>query len=83
MRSSARVLAAALVLALPHAFAGSPASGEAAVYEVHPIGWVRRAKGRTTTVLEDQYRPGLLGVDALESIGVLYWFDRNDSPEQL
>lgn len=52
------------------------------VYEVRPIGWVRKADGRTSIVLDDRYRPGLLGVDALEAIWVLYWFDRNDTPEQ-
>jgi tRNA-Thr(GGU) m(6)t(6)A37 methyltransferase TsaA len=52
------------------------------VYEVRPIGWVHKADGRTAIVLDDRYRPDLLGVDALESIWVLYWFDRNDTPEQ-
>jgi tRNA-Thr(GGU) m(6)t(6)A37 methyltransferase TsaA len=49
-------------------------------YELHPIGWVRKADGRTTIELYDEYRPALLGVDALERIWVLYWFDRNDTP---
>jgi tRNA-Thr(GGU) m(6)t(6)A37 methyltransferase TsaA len=40
---------------------------------------VRKADGRTTIELDDRYSPGLLGVDALESIWVLYWFDRNDT----
>jgi len=51
-------------------------------YKVQPIGWVRKADGRTTIELYEEYRPALLGVDALDSIWVLYWFDRNDTPAQ-
>jgi tRNA-Thr(GGU) m(6)t(6)A37 methyltransferase TsaA len=29
-----------------------------------------------------RYQPELLGVDELEGIWVLYWLDRNDSPER-
>ena len=29
-----------------------------------------------------QYSPALLGVDELDTIWVLYWFDRNDTPAQ-
>lgn len=42
---------------------------------------MRKHEGRTTIELYDGYRPALLGVDALESIWVLYWFDRNDTPK--
>jgi tRNA-Thr(GGU) m(6)t(6)A37 methyltransferase TsaA len=51
-------------------------------YQVQPIGWVRKSDGRTTIELYEEYRPALLGVDALDSIWVLYWFDRNDTPAQ-
>jgi tRNA-Thr(GGU) m(6)t(6)A37 methyltransferase TsaA len=51
-------------------------------YALHPIGWVRKADGRTSIELYDEYRPALLGVDALDSIWVLYWFDRNDTPAE-
>ena len=30
--------------------------------------------------IDEQYQPALLGVDQLDSIWVLYWFDRNDTP---
>ena len=72
----------ALGFVLSSAVAGPPELAPSPVYEVRPIGWVRKADGRTTIALDDQYRPGLLGVDALEAIWVLYWFDRNDTPEQ-
>lgn len=32
--------------------------------------------------MERQYQPALLGVAELEAIWVLYWFDRNDTPER-
>lgn len=60
----------------------APESTPMRTFSVHPIGYVRKAEGRTAIVLDDRYRPGLLGVDQLESIWVLYWFDRNDTPEQ-
>lgn len=52
------------------------------VFEVRPIGWVRKADGKTTIEIEEQYTPALLGVEDLDSIWVLYWFDRNDTPER-
>jgi len=72
----------ALALMLSGAVAGPPEPAPSPVYEVRPIGWVRKADGRTSIVLDERYRPGLLGVDALEAVWVLYWFDRNDTPEQ-
>ena len=52
------------------------------VYEVRPVGWVRKADGRTTIEIDEPYLPALLGVEDLDAIWVLYWFDRNDTPEQ-
>ena len=51
------------------------------VYEVHPVGWVRKADGKTIIEIDPRYEPALLGLDDLGSIWVLYWFDRNDTPE--
>jgi tRNA-Thr(GGU) m(6)t(6)A37 methyltransferase TsaA len=70
-----------MLLAMSSSVAESQESGSGQVYEVRPIGWVRKADGRTTIELEDRYQPGLLGVDELEAIWVLYWFDRNDTPQ--
>lgn len=49
-------------------------------YTVYPIGWVRKAEGKTTIVIDKKYQPALLGVEELSEIWVLYWFDRNDTP---
>jgi tRNA-Thr(GGU) m(6)t(6)A37 methyltransferase TsaA len=61
--------------------AATPKPGAAPVYEVHPIGWVRKIDGRTVIEVIPQYRPALLGVEDLNEIWVLYWFDRNDTPQ--
>ena len=62
--------------------AGGPEEGVEPAYQVHPIGWVRKAQGRTTIEVKERYLPALLGVDRLDAIWVLYWFDRNDTPQQ-
>jgi tRNA-Thr(GGU) m(6)t(6)A37 methyltransferase TsaA len=67
---------------LAHAGEAVPMAGGSAVYEVRPIGWVRKTADKTTIELEPAYAPGLLGVDALEEIWVLWWLDRNDTPRQ-
>lgn len=51
-------------------------------FTVYPIGWVRKAEGKTTIVLDKKYQPGLLRAERLREIWVLYWFDRNDTPEK-
>jgi hypothetical protein len=51
--------------------AGLTAQGAGPVYEVRPIGWIRKANGKTTIEVERQYQPALLGVEHLETIWVL------------
>ena len=51
-------------------------------YTVYPIGWVKKAEGRTTIVVDKKYEPGLLGLEKFSEVWVLYWFDRNDTPEK-
>lgn len=57
-------------------------NGISPIYQVSPIGWVRKSNGRTTIEMDKQYQPALLGVEELDAIWVLYWFDRNDSPKK-
>ena len=56
--------------------------GTSPVYQVSPIGWVRKSDGMTTIEVDERYAPALLGVEDLDTIWVLYWFDRNDTPER-
>ncbi len=51
-------------------------------FTVYPIGWVRKADGRTTVVVDKKYQPALLGLGQFSHVWVLYWFDRNDTPEK-
>jgi tRNA-Thr(GGU) m(6)t(6)A37 methyltransferase TsaA len=63
-----------------------PASADAVTtaptYTLSPVGWIRKAGGKTLIEIDRRYQPALLGVDRLKTIQVLYWFDRNDSPEK-
>lgn len=56
--------------------------GMAQTMEMKPVGWIRKAEGQTSIQIAPDYADALLGVDALEFIWVLYWLDRNDTPEQ-
>jgi len=51
-------------------------------FTVYPIGWVRKAEGRTTIEVDKEYQRGLLGLDQFSHVWVLYWFDRNDTTEK-
>ena len=77
---------AALTLASLAAGWSPPVVAEAVaaapLYTMRPIGWIRKAAGRTFIEIDKRYQPALLGVESLKSIQVLYWFDRNDSPEK-
>lgn len=62
--------------------AAAAAPGATPVYTMSPVGWVRKSGGRTFIEIDRRYQPALMGVEELQSIWVLYWFDRNDSPEK-
>ena len=51
-------------------------------FTVRPIGHVQKTDGRTLIVLEKKYQPGLLGLDGFSHIQVIWWFDKNDTPEK-
>lgn len=69
-----------LIVSSPASFAAGPAKAEA--YTVHPIGHVAKADGKTLVVLDKRYQPGLLGMKGGDDIWVIWWFDRNDTPER-
>lgn len=58
------------------------AQGVAPVFSMSPVGWVRKAGGKTFIEIDKRFQPALMGVEELKSIWVLYWFDRNDTPEK-
>ena len=51
-------------------------------FTMHPIGHISKSADKTLIVLNKQYEPGLLRMDKLSEIWVLWWFDRNDTPEK-
>lgn len=51
-------------------------------FKVYPIGYVKKADGKTLIVLDKKYESGLLRLEKLSEIWVLWWFDKNDTPEK-
>lgn len=52
-------------------------------FEILPIGMVRKEDDTTVWIdIAPEYEQGLLGLENFSHITVLYWFDRNDTPEQ-
>jgi len=51
-------------------------------FTVSPIGWVRKTEGHTTIVVDKKFQEGLLGMEKCSEVWVLWWFDRNDTPEK-
>lgn len=82
-RLSWRLMLVAAALAGPPGRAEEPTTPAASpVFTMSPIGWVRKSDGRTFIVVDERYRPALLGVEELDALWVLYWFDRHDNPAQ-
>jgi tRNA (adenine37-N6)-methyltransferase len=52
------------------------------VYTMQPVGWVRKSGGKTFIEIDRRYQPALMGVENLKTLQVLWWFDRNDTPEK-
>ena len=51
-------------------------------FTLYSIGKVVREEGKTMIVLDEQYLPGLSGLDKHSHVTVVYWFDKNDTPEK-
>ena len=51
-------------------------------FNVYPIGQVVRQDDKTMIVLDKKFEPGLLGLDKHKHVHVVYWFDKNDTPEK-
>ncbi len=63
-------------------FGGNTDMQESREFKLHPIGYVKKTSGKTLLVLDKKYQPGLLRIDKLSEIWVLWWFDRNDTPKK-
>jgi tRNA-Thr(GGU) m(6)t(6)A37 methyltransferase TsaA len=51
-------------------------------FTLYPIGKVVREDGKTLIVLDKKYEPGLSGLEKHSHVTIVYWFDRNDTPEK-
>lgn len=55
---------------------------ESEYFKVYPIGKVEKKDGRTFIVLDKEFEAGLKGLEKHSYVHVVYWFDRNDTPEK-
>jgi tRNA-Thr(GGU) m(6)t(6)A37 methyltransferase TsaA len=55
---------------------------ESEYYKVYPIGKVEKKDGRTFIALDKEHEAGLKGLEKHSYVHVVYWFDRNDTPEK-
>lgn len=51
------------------------------IFHIHPIGVIHSQEGNAWIDIDARYTEGLLGLDGFSHITVLYWFDRNDTPQ--
>jgi tRNA (adenine37-N6)-methyltransferase len=84
VRDSSILLVAAVVVPglLPGIVRANDAPRPEQAYTVRPIGHVQTAGGRTLIVLDKKYQPGLLGLDGFSHVQVIWWFDKNDTPQK-
>lgn len=54
----------------------------AEVFHVFPVGKVKKDSGTTTIEIYKEYADALLGLNQFSHVVVLYWFDKNDTPEK-
>ena len=55
---------------------------EKKTFKLHPIGTVQREGDRTFIALEEEYAPGLMGLDQFSHVTVVYWSHLNDAAEK-
>lgn len=51
-------------------------------YSIHPVGKVVKTVNQSALEVFPDFKDALLGLDGFSHVIVLYWFDRNDSPEK-
>ncbi len=51
-------------------------------FVVHPVGEVHRQGTETTIEIDPQYQDATLGLDGFSHVWVIWWADRNDTPEK-
>jgi tRNA-Thr(GGU) m(6)t(6)A37 methyltransferase TsaA len=51
-------------------------------FTLYPVGQVKKQHGSVKLEIFNKYSDALKGLDGFSHIFVLYWFDRNDTPEK-
>jgi len=51
-------------------------------FRIHTVGTVRRDDSGAFLDLDPAYLDALRGLDGFSHVTILYWFDRNDTPEK-
>ena len=62
-----------------NAIEGENAGGS---FELYPVGKVKRNGKSVSLNIFKKYKDALKGLDGFAHVFVLYWFDRNDTPEK-
>ena len=71
-----------LLLAVP-CWAGEEAKEVEPVFTMRPIGRVQNVKGKPVELqIKKEHLAGLDGLEHCSHVMVLWWFDRNDTPEK-
>jgi tRNA-Thr(GGU) m(6)t(6)A37 methyltransferase TsaA len=55
---------------------------ESDYFKAYPIGKIEKKDGRTFIILDEECEAGLKGLEKHSYVHVVYWFDRNDTPEK-
>ena len=64
-------------------WAGGEATAEEPTFTMHPIGVVQNVEGKPVALkIADEYVEGLEGLEHCSHVMVLWWFDKNDTPEK-
>lgn len=51
-------------------------------FKIYPVGYVRKAGDKMAVEIEEKYQDALLGLDGFSHVHVIWWFDKNDTPEK-
>ncbi len=51
-------------------------------FKVRPIGHVQKVGERIVIILDKKFQEGLLGLEHWSHVQVIWWFDKNDTPEK-
>jgi len=51
-------------------------------FKIYPIGKVKKSGDNVYIEVFEKYKEGLTGLDEFSHVTVVYWFDRNDTPEK-